>query len=195
MTYYDRIQKICDDNNGVVTSSAVTAEQIPSWYLTDMVAKGRLIREARGIYITPDGIPDEYYFFQLRNGRCIYSYASALYLHGLTDRVPYEKEVTVYKGYNSSHIADGTVIHYVDRGIYELGITEEATVFGNRVKVYDKERTICDLIANRLAIDVEVFSKAIKSYASAGDRDYHKLRRYAKAMKISVETNAILEIL
>ena len=30
-----------------------------------------------------------------------------------------------------------------------MGITEKPTVFGNAVRVYDKERTICDLIAGR----------------------------------------------
>lgn len=31
-----------------------------------------------------------------------------------------------------------------------MGITEKPTVFGNAVRVYDKERTICDLIAEKI---------------------------------------------
>lgn len=195
MTNYDKIKMICEKNNGIITASMVADENIPSWYLTDMAQKNQLFRIARGIYITEGGDPDEYYFFQLINSRCIYSFSSALYLHGMTDRVPFSKEVTVYKGYNSSHVTDDTIIHHVDKRIYELGVAECDTVFGNTVRVYDKERTICDIIANRKNIDVEIFSKALKRYASDSSRDYRKLRQYAKAMKISDKVDSILEVL
>lgn len=113
----------------------------------------------------------------------------------MTDRVPYQKEVTVYKGYNSSHISDGTVFHFVKKEIYSMGIAEKPTVFGNAVRVYDKERTICDLIAGRKNVDVEIFSHAMKAYASDPDRDYKKLRVYAGVMKIEKKVDDILEVI
>lgn len=195
MTRYEKIIQICNDNNGIITSAIVAENNIPSWYLSDMVRKGDIIRVARGIYAIEGGDYDDYYFLQLRNSRCIYSFSSALYLHGMTDRVPFQKEVTVYKGYNSSHISDGTIIHHVSKELYEMGITEKATVFGNTVKVYDKERTLCDLIAARKSIDTEIFSKALKSFSQDTKRDYKKLRRYAASMKISDKVDDILEVL
>lgn len=195
MTNYEKIKKICDNNNGIITASMAAEENIASWYLTDMVEKNQLIRVARGIYLTEGGDQDDYYFFQLKNRRCIYSFSSALYLHNMTDRVPFSKEVTVYKGYNSSHVTDDTIIHYAEKSIYEMGITECTTVFGNAVRTYNKERTICDLIANRKNIDVEIFSKALKNYASDPERDYRKLRKYAAKMKIGEKVDSILEVL
>lgn len=195
MTNYEKIKKICDSNNGMITASMVAEENIASWYLTDMVEKNQLIRVARGIYLTEGGDQDDYYFFQLKNRRCIYSFSSALYLHGMTDRIPFSKEVTVYKGYNSSHITDDTIIHYAEKSIYEMGVTECTTVFGNVVRTYDKERTICDLIANRKNIDVEIFSTALENYASHPEIDYKKLRKYAAKMKISEKVDSILEVL
>ncbi len=194
MTGYEKIYELCKSNNGIVTAAEVSENSIPSWYLSDLVKKGQLIKIDRGIYATEQGDYDEYYFFQIRNKRCIYSYASALYMHRLTERVPYKKEVTVYKGYNSSHITNEAIVHYVKKDIYLMGVTECKTVFGNTVNVYDKERTICDLIVSRKEIDVEIFSKAIKSYAKDIDRDYKKLRRYAKEMKIQSKLDDILEI-
>ena len=49
-----------------------------------------------------------------------------------TIRVPYQKQVAVYKWHNSSHISDGTVFHFVKK-IYSMGITEKPTAFGNMV--------------------------------------------------------------
>ena len=134
MTNYDLIMDLCKTNNGIITSEMVRDKDIPSWYLSDMVRRGLLQKEARGIYVDSPGNYDEYYSFQSRNSRCIYSFQSALYLLGMTDRVPYTKEVTVYKGYNSSHIKDDSVIHHVNKAIYDLGIVERETVFGNPVK-------------------------------------------------------------
>lgn len=195
MNYYDEIKKICKNNDGIITASTIAENNVPSVYLTKMVNNGSLIRIERGIYMSEGGDYDEYYFFQKRNTRCIYSFLSALYLHNMTERIPFQKEVTVYKGYNSSHIHDDVIVHHVKKEIYEMGIVEGKTVFGNIVKVYDKERTICDLIAKRKSIDVEIFSKAIKTYMQNPERDLNKLRAYAKIMKINEKVDDILDIL
>lgn len=76
-----------------------------------------------------------------------------------------------------------------------MDITEKPTVFGNAVRVYDKERTICDLIAGRKNVDVEIFSHTMKAYASDPDRDYKKLRAYAGVMKIEKKVDDILEVM
>ena len=49
--------------------------------------------------------------------------------------------------------------------------------------------------ANRKNIDVEIFSKALKNYASDPERDYRKLRKYATKMKIGEKVDSILEVL
>lgn len=195
MTNYDKIFEIGKEHHGIICTQDLVQNNIPTWYLTDLVNKGKLIRIRPGIYTTEDGDLDDYYFFQLRNKRCIYSYQSALYIHGMTDRIPYKKEVTVYSGYNSSHLEEDVLIHYVTRSKYDIGISEGLTVFGNRVRVYDIERTLCDMISHRKDIDAEVFVDALHKYAHSKDRDYHKLREYAKVFGISREVANIMELL
>ena len=51
------------------------------------------------------------YFFQLQNKACIYSYQTALYLHRLTDRLPFTNEATVKQGYNAWRIKDSVIVH------------------------------------------------------------------------------------
>ena len=95
------IREIMKKNNGIITAREVSEYNIDSWYLTHMVRNGELERVSRGVYFSPiyDNY-DELYFFQIKNKVCIYSYQTALYLHGLTERVPFIDEVTVYQGYN-----------------------------------------------------------------------------------------------
>lgn len=67
-------------------------------------------------------------------------------------------------------------------------------MFGNKVKVYDKERTICDLIKYRDKYDGETFIKAIKAYIN-GKYDQIKLFQYARIMKIEKKVFEIMEII
>ncbi len=194
-TNYDRILQISKNNHGILKTEDLVKNQIPTWYLTDLVNKGKIRRIERGIYTTEEGDIDDLYFFQLTHKRCIYSYQCALYLLEMTDRVPYQKEVTVYSGYNATNIEKDVLIHYVTKEKYLIGITTAFTVFSNPVKVYDRERTICDLILNRKKIDPEIYSDALRRYFNNKHRDYRKIREYADIFGIRKEINLILEIL
>lgn len=193
----DCIKKIKEKMNktgGVITSKQLKDSNIPTIYLTRMVEKGELIRADRGIYIGSDGDYDEYYFFHNRYKVAVFSYVSALYLHQFTDIIPMEMEVTVYKGYNPHRISGNVRVHYVIKDIYDLGITECQTMFGNTVKAYDLERTVCDIIKNRSEIETELFSKTVNKYVRYKNKDFNKLYEYSKEMKIYEKVKEILEV-
>ena len=194
MDYIKKIKEKLNKTGGVITSKEIKNSNIPTIYLTRMVEIGEIIRADRGIYIDSNGDYDEYYFFHNRCKVAVFSYVSALYLQGFTDIIPNEMEVTVYKGYNPHRISGNVRIHYVTKEIYDLGMTECQTMFGNAVKVYDLERTICDFIKNRSEIETELFSKTINKYVRYGNKDLNKLYEYSKKMKIYEKVKEILEV-
>ena len=192
----NKIYNIIKKNNGIITASEVAEESIDSWYLTDMVRNGELERVTRGVYFDPSyDNYDELYFFQLQNKVCIYSYQTALYLHGLTERLPFINEVTVYQGYNTWRIKDKVTAHRVKKEWYEIGITEIKTEIGNTVTVYDMERTLCDIVRDRKNQDPEIFSKAWNLYLKKDNKDIWKLRKYANIFGISKQIEDILEVI
>ena len=192
----NRINKIIKKNNGIITASEVAEENIDSWYLTDMVRNGEIERVARGVYINPTYENyDELYIFQIQNRVCIYSYQTALYLYGLTERLPFTNEVTVYQGYNTSRIKDKVIPHQVKKEWYKVGISEVKTEIGNLVTVYDMERTLCDITRDRKNQDSEIFSKAWNFYLKKDNKDIWKLRKYATIFGISKQIEDILEVI
>lgn len=194
MDYIQQIKEKMKKTGGVITSKEVRDSNIPTIYLTRMTETGEIIRADRGIYILPDGDYDEYYFFNKRYEVAIFSYVSALYLHQFTDILPKEIEITVYKGYNAHRISGNVRVRYVTKTIYNLGVTECKTMFGNTVKVYDLERTICDLVKNRNEVETELFSKTINKYVRYKNKDLNKLYEYSKKMKIYEKLKEILEV-
>lgn len=192
----NKIFEIIRKNNGIVTAFEVSENNIDSWYLTNMVRNGELERVTRGVYMDPSYENyDELYFFQLQNKVCIYSFQTALYLQGLTDRLPFINEVTVYQGYNIWRIRDKVIPHQVKKEWYEVGITEVKTEMGNIVIAYDMERTICDLVRDRKNQDPEIFSKAWNFYLKKENKDIWKLRKYADVFRISQQIEEILEVI
>lgn len=50
-------------------------------------------------------------------------------------------------------------VHYVDKRIYDIGIVEVETAYGNKVKAYSLERVLCDFLVHKNEIDSEDYLK------------------------------------
>ena len=196
ITNYSKIESIIKTNGGYITREDIDKANIPSWFLSDFVKKNKLIKVAPGFYASESYIPDVYFILQRRFQKYIFSGLSALYLHKLTDRTPDFIDVTAPQGYNPTRSRiDSLIIHKIsNEDLYKLGITEAETMFGNTVKVYDEERTICDVIKYRDKYDAETFIKAIKLYVKKTNNQL-KLFKYARAMGIEKKVFEIMEVI
>ena len=84
---------------------------------------------------------------------------------------------------------------YLKDELYEIGIIEMKTPYGNKIKVYDIEKTVCDFIKNRKKIDSESFVKCINRYKKRIDKNKNNLMKYAKIMGIEDEVFSLMEVL
>lgn len=190
------LQELIEQNNGYLLTSLVTEKGITKPYLAKYVKENSLEKVARGIYITEDVWPDELYIMQVRNAAVIFSGETALYLHNLLDREYSEISVTVPKGYNATHLKkDHVQVSYAAKDFYELGACMVPSSCGNMVRAYDRERCICDLIAERNRIEVQNFQTAIKEYMSSKDKKLSKLIEYAEKLGIRDEVMKYVEVL
>lgn len=188
------IELIMKMNNGYITSKELDNYGIHRMYLNIMWKKGIVEKVANGIYIDSNKIEDMYYVFNLSMPNTIYSHMTALFFHGLSIKAPNDKyDITVRKTYNSKHLKDHNVF-YVSDDIYELGLTEVETPMGNKVRVYDIERCICDIIRSKNRMDFEHVKYSIREYIKRKDKDLIKLSKYAEKMRIKEEVMNYLEI-
>ena len=102
--------------------------------------------------------------------------ATALYLHNLSDCNPLVYNITLPYGYSGALQKEKNVIlNFVKKEILDLGVIEMKSPFGMKIKVYDIERTICDIIKNKM--DAEIFSKALKECTKSKYKNLSKLTR------------------
>ena len=197
MTVEEKIENIVKTNNGYVTRKDIDRNRIPSIYLSRYVKKHNLIQIVRGFYARADWIVDPYLVFQYTYPQFIYSFNSAIYLHGLGDILPNYLEVTGPFNYRPMSKNRDDVMTHTDTvdELYNLGITDIKTSLGNVVRAYDKEKTICDLIKHKDKIEFEVYVKALTRYARSKDKDINKLMRYAQIMKIENKVRDQMEVI
>lgn len=192
----DKVIKIANGNNGYVTTKMIKESGIPTIELTRLIKQNKLERISRGYYVLKGSFNDEYYRCQLKSKNAIFSHATALYFYDLSDRTPLYFDITVPNGYNGSLSKDkNVVLHYVKKEYLNLGLTMIKSPFGMNIKVYDLERTICDIVRYREYMDREIFAKAIKQYSKLKEKDLNKLMKYAKKFKIEKKIIEYMEVL
>ena len=64
-----------------------------------------------------------------------------------------------------------------------------------KLRCYDRERTICDIIKYKNHMDREIFVKALKRYSNSKQKDLVKLIRYAKKLNIEKKVIEYMEVL
>lgn len=188
------IESIMKINNGYVTSKELSNLGIHRMYLNIMKEKGMIEKVGNGIYIDSSKIEDSYFVFGLELSNIIYSHMTALYFHGLSIKAPNDKyDITVPNNYFNYKIKNHNVF-YVDKNIYELGLTQVDTPMGNKVKSYDIERCVCDIIRSKNRMDSEFVKYSIREYIKRKDKDLVKLSKYADKMGIKNEVMDFMEL-
>ncbi len=194
MNFESNIMQIIEKSNGIITSTYCKEHNIPTSYLSRMNKNGDLVKLARGVYGVKNTAEDEFFLFQYKYKKAVFSYESALYLLHAIDKIPQGFEISVPFGYKFNTKPESTIIHYVSKEIETLGVITATTIFGNTVRTYDYERTLCDIIQNQKTIESELYGKVIREYVKRVDKDIHKLFEYAQKLKILSKVQSIMEI-
>ena len=190
----DIVTELMNMNNGYITSKQLSDFGIHRMYLNAMWKKGMIDKVGNGIYIDSNKIEDVYYVLGLELPNIIYSHMTALYFHNLSIKAPSTKyDITVRYYYNNKRLKEHEVF-YVSDDIYDLGLTEVLTPFGNKVKAYDIERCICDIIRSKNRMDFEHVKYSIREYIKRKDKDLRKLSEYSEKMGIKKEVMELIEV-
>ncbi len=186
----EKIKYLLNKNNGYLTTKELTQNRIARDYLTFLVDYGEIINVERGIYISRKTKEDIYYTFQLRFPKTVYSHLTALYFHKLVNE-PDNIQATCI----NNVFCEGFKKHdifYVKKEWFNLGIMEFTDKMGYQIKIYDLERTICDMIRSDKRFSKELVNKCIRKYIASENKNIDNLLLYAEKMGIG---NKVIEML
>lgn len=194
MQHFDFIKNLLEDNDGYITASCCRDSGTPTVYLNRMVQRNEIEPVARGLYKQTDVAWDDFFICQYLNPRAVFSYETALALHGVSDKIFSQMNVTVPR-HVKIHKDSDVIAHYEKDEIYSLGIVSVATPCGNQVKVYNLEKTLCDFVKHRSSMDPEEYVKFLRFYAASPNKNLALLSSYATAMNVLEKVRSALEVL
>lgn len=196
MDYMTELTAIAKTHGGIIETKIAAQHGISKAMLYKLCKDDKIHRIIKGQYILPDDMQDELLVISNRSERVIFSHETALYLHGISDRTPFEHTVTAPSGcIPSAAIKSECKVYYIKPELFELGKTMLKTPAGNDVTAYDLERTICDVIRSRNKLGTETFLAALKLYAVNPKKDLNKLNFYAKQLRVNKVLRQYLEVL
>lgn len=194
---WKRIETVAKDNNGFIKTAQVEEVGISRPMLKKFVDAGHLKKVRKGLYVLADELVDEYALVQAQSSTAVFAYGTALYLWGMSDRVPNTLDVVVPSGSNVSRLKKNNPhirCHYVTPKFYDVGITQTQTPLGATVRLYDKERCICDLIRSKDDVEMQLFTQAIKDYFKNKPNN-RKILKYGKLFGIEEKIRTYVEVL
>ncbi len=110
---------------------------------------------------------------------------TALQYYGYTDRTPAAWCLAVDKNSTKSRFDIGYPAikpFYMQAKLLEIGV-ESCIIDDISMKIYDRERVICDCLRQMNKMDVEIYNKAIQAYVKDPKKNIPRLMIYAKKLR------------
>lgn len=167
-------------------------------YISELVRSNVISRVKRGVYEwTELSRKSDVELISRLLPDAILCMETMLYHYGYTDRTPDVWHVAVDKRLNRRRLKIAyppLKVHFVDRSCLEIGLIE-SVIDGTTMRVYDRERTICDVIRHASKMEAEVTAKAIQAYVRDSRRNINPLMAYSTRFRIQRKVNDLVGVL
>jgi len=183
----EELKKEFKNHDGIMRTAELNDIGLDSRKILRLREENILNRIKTGVYEFKDiSVPDEVMIAKLFPTAVIYLESALLY-YSYTDRIPATWQIAVEKNISKPQfkIAYPPITPFIlDRKYIDIGI-DEFDIEGVKVRIYDKERTICDVLRYANKLDKEVFNNAIKRFVKDKDVNVKKLMEYSKKLRVT----------
>jgi len=142
------------------------------------------------------GEDDEFYYVDVYISGGVVCQLSAAVYYELTTYRPHVIDVAVKRKRNITNLPDYPIMNpiYYSHDRYETGISIIRSNEGS-YKIYDIEKTICDILFYRNKIGIDIMKEIVTNYIKRKDKDLNKLVMYAKKLNVYNTLKTYFEVL
>ena len=190
-------RKIFSNYNYIMTTAQLNAEKVYYRDIQQMLEEGLIEKVKRGYYHwVEDNGKSEVVIINSLFPDSILCMETALFYYSYSDRNPTEWSIAIDK--NASR--QRTKIDYpfvkayrIEPSLLTIGETK-GTIDFTEVRIYDRDRTMCDVLRNMNKMDKEIFNKAIQSYVKDPKKNIPNLMRYAKVLRVQKRAKDLIGV-
>lgn len=174
-------------NNYVMTTSELLEAKLYYADIKQLLDEGFIERVRRGYYhwVEDDG-ESEIVIINRLFPDAVLCMETALFYYQYSDRNPSEWSFAIDKNVSKlrTNIDYPFIKAYrVEKQLLTLGETE-GEIDHHTVRIYDRDRTICDVLRNMKKMDKEIFNKAIQGYVADQKKSIPNLMKYAQVLRV-----------
>ncbi len=181
------IRKIFSKYDYIMTTAELNSYRIYYANIQQLLSEGFIEKIKRGYYHWTETYGEqEVKIINRLFPDAVLCMETALFYYQYSDRNPAEWNITIDKNVSRSR----TNIDYpfvkayrVESVLVSLGETKGSINFID-VRIYDRDRTICDVLRNMNKMDKEIFNKAIQGYVKDPKKNIPNLMEYAKVLRM-----------
>ncbi|QVK16903.1 type IV toxin-antitoxin system AbiEi family antitoxin domain-containing protein [Mycoplasmatota bacterium] len=183
-------------NGGILKTSELNLLGLTSRQIKRLVEDGNIIKIKYGFYELSDYFTqDEVIIARLFPDSVIFL-ESALMHYDYTDRIPSSWQIAVDKdSEKSKYKIDYPSIEpfYIEKGYMNIGLTNYQ-LDGIKINIFNRDRTICDVLKYEKKLDKEIFNQAIKSYLKDDKKNLTLLYKYSKLLNIKGKVKTFIGV-
>lgn len=191
------VRKIFSEHDYIMTTAQLDSYRIYYADIQQLLNEGYIEKIKRGYYHWAETYGEqEVKIINRLFPDAVLCMETALFYYQYSDRNPAEWNITIDKNVSRSR----TNIDYpfvkayrVEPDLVPLGETKGSINFVD-VRIYDRDRTICDVLRNMNKMDKEIFNKAIQGYVKDPKKNIPNLMEYAKVLRMQKRVKDLIGV-
>ena len=197
MMTHDEIKKLFERHGYVMRTAELRAAKVYYEDIKRLMSDGLIEKIKQGYYHLVDENNDsEVNIINRLFPDAVLCMNTALFYYGYSDRTPNEWHLAVNKDISKYRVKiDYPFIktYFLEPEILSLGLIE-GVIDNNIVRIYDKDRTICDCLRYMGKMDKEIFNKAVQGYVQDPKKNIPNLMRYAKPLRVQKKVKDLIGV-
>lgn len=179
------------NNNGIVTTKQLNDLGLSSRQIKRLVDDKIISKIKQGFYRLFDEVVEDEIIISKLFPDSILFLESALFHYQYTDRVPYKWQIAVDRdSEKKKYRIDYPLLKpfYTETKYLDIGRTYYQ-LHNQTINIYNRDRTICDVLRYEHKLEKEIVTNAIKRYISDPKKNIRQFIKYAKVFNISKKAN------
>ncbi len=192
----ERIDALVNEQDGLAQTAEMMALGIDYRRILQFVKEGYLIRIKNGYYTTKyyECSEEERIVRLFPDG--ILTMETALYYYGYLKNRPYAWQIAISKNTSKSRFKidyPNVQPYYCEENVLSLGVTN-IDVARKQMKIYTKERLICDCLKYQEKMERNDFKQAVLTYIQEEEKDIAALMDFARERKVMKKVQSMIGI-
>ena len=186
MTQIDVLKKEFQRCGGILKTVELKDLGLSSRQIKRLLNEGIITKTKRGFYELTDYVIREEVIIARLFPQTVIFLESALFHYGYTDRIPLAWQIAVDRySKTTQYKIDYPLIepYYLEPKFLDIGV-DIIEIDGIEIKIYNRDRTICDVLRYEKKLEKEVFNNAIGRYIEDSKKNIRKLFEYAEIFNI-----------